>query len=82
MGKIYKSVTELIGNTPLLEAGNFAAKIGFNGKFFVSIGNFGCPRKIFGFKREFRLSTANFIKKYCVLSKKMETRRFFYVKLS
>lgn len=40
MGKIYKSVTELIGNTPLLEAKNFAAKIGFNGKLLVKLEYF------------------------------------------
>ena len=40
MGKIYKSVTELIGNTPLLEASNFAKKIGFNGKLFVKLEYF------------------------------------------
>lgn len=40
MGKIYKSVTELIGNTPLLEASNFAAKIGFNGKLLVKLEYF------------------------------------------
>ena len=40
MSKIYKSVTELIGNTPLLEAGNFAAKIGFNGKLLVKLEYF------------------------------------------
>ena len=40
MGKIYKSVTELIGNTPLLEANNFAAKIGFNGKLLVKLEYF------------------------------------------
>ena len=40
MGKIYKSVTELIGNTPLLEARNFAAKVGFNGKLLVKLEYF------------------------------------------
>ena len=40
MGKIYKSVTELIGNTPLLDASNFAAKIGFNGKLLVKLEYF------------------------------------------
>ena len=40
MGKIYKSVTELIGNTPLLEANNFAAKIGFNGRLLVKLEYF------------------------------------------
>ena len=40
MGKIYKSVTELIGNTPLLEANNFAAKVGFNGKLLVKLEYF------------------------------------------
>ena len=38
--KIYKSITELIGNTPLLEASNFAAKIGFNGKLLVKLEYF------------------------------------------
>ena len=37
MGKIYKSVTELIGNTPLLEAKNFAAKVEFNGTLLVKL---------------------------------------------
>ena len=37
---IYKSVTELIGNTPLLEAGNFAAKVGFNGRLLVKLEYF------------------------------------------
>jgi len=40
MGKIYKSVTELIGNTPLLEANNFAKKIGFNGRLLVKLEYF------------------------------------------
>lgn len=40
MSKIYKSVTELIGNTPLLEANNFAAKIGFGGKLLVKLEYF------------------------------------------
>ncbi|MBR4152672.1 MAG: cysteine synthase A [Selenomonadaceae bacterium] len=40
MSKIYKSVTELIGNTPLLEAKNFSAKIGFNGRLLVKLEYF------------------------------------------
>lgn len=40
MSKIYKNVTELIGNTPLLEAKNFAAKIGFNGRLLVKLEYF------------------------------------------
>lgn len=40
MSKIYKSVTELIGNTPLLEANNFAKKIGFNGRLLVKLEYF------------------------------------------
>jgi cysteine synthase A len=40
LSKIYKSVTELIGNTPLLEANNFAAKIGFGGKLLVKLEYF------------------------------------------
>ena len=40
MSKIYKSVTELIGNTPLLEASNFAKKIGFNGRLLVKLEYF------------------------------------------
>lgn len=40
MKKIYNSVTELIGNTPLLEAKNFAAKIGFNGRLLVKLEYF------------------------------------------
>ena len=38
--KIYNSVTELIGNTPLLEAKNFSAKIGFNGRLLVKLEYF------------------------------------------
>ena len=38
--KIYKSISELIGNTPLLEASNFAEKIGFNGKLLVKLEYF------------------------------------------
>ena len=34
---IYKSVTDLIGNTPLLEAKNFAAKVDFNGRLLVKL---------------------------------------------
>ncbi len=40
MKKIYKSVTELIGNTPLLDAKNFAAKVGFNGRLLVKLEYF------------------------------------------
>lgn len=40
MSKIYKSVTELIGNTPLLEAKNFSAKVGFNGRLLVKLEYF------------------------------------------
>ena len=40
MGKIYGSVTELIGNTPLLDAKNFAAKVGFNGRLLVKLEYF------------------------------------------
>ena len=40
MKKIYNSVTELIGNTPLLNAKNFADKIGFNGKLLVKLEYF------------------------------------------
>ena len=40
MSKIYKSVTELIGNTPLLDAKNFSAKIGFNGRLLVKLEYF------------------------------------------
>ena len=40
MKKIYNSVTELIGNTPLLDAKNFADKIGFNGKLLVKLEYF------------------------------------------
>ena len=40
MKKIYNSVTELIGNTPLLDAKNFAAKIGFNGRLLVKLEYF------------------------------------------
>ena len=40
MKKIYNSVTELIGNTPLLDAKKFAAKIGFNGRLLVKLEYF------------------------------------------
>ena len=40
MGKIYASVTELIGNTPLLHAKNFAEAVGFNGKLLVKLEYF------------------------------------------
>lgn len=40
MKKIYNSVTELIGNTPLLEAKNFSEKVGFNGKLLVKLEYF------------------------------------------
>lgn len=40
MGKIYNSVTELIGNTPLLDAKNFAAKVKFNGRLLVKLEYF------------------------------------------
>ena len=40
MGKIYTSVTELIGNTPLLDAKNFAAAVNFNGKLLVKLEYF------------------------------------------
>ena len=40
MSKIYGSVTELIGNTPLLDAKNFAAKVGFNGRLLVKLEYF------------------------------------------
>ena len=40
MSKIYGSVTELIGNTPLLDAKNFATKVGFNGRLLVKLEYF------------------------------------------
>ena len=40
MGKIYGSVTELIGGTPLLDAKNFAKTVGFNGKLLVKLEYF------------------------------------------
>ena len=40
MGKIYKSVTELIGNTPLLEAQNFSKKFNVNAKILVKLEYF------------------------------------------
>ena len=40
MGKIYSSVTELIGNTPLLDAKNFAATVNFNGRLLVKLEYF------------------------------------------
>ena len=38
--KIYSSVTELIGNTPLLDAKNFAAAVNFNGRLLVKLEYF------------------------------------------
>ena len=40
MGKIYTSVTEMIGDTPLLDAKKFAATVGFNGKLLVKLEYF------------------------------------------
>ena len=40
MGKIFNSVTELIGNTPLLDAKNFAAAVNFNGRLLVKLEYF------------------------------------------
>ncbi len=40
MGKIYKSVTELIGNTPILEAANFAKKFNSPAKILVKLEYF------------------------------------------
>jgi len=40
MGKIYKSVIELIGNTPLLEAQNFSKKFNVNAKILVKLEYF------------------------------------------
>ena len=40
MGKIYKSVTELIGNTPILEAQNFSKKFNVNAKILVKLEYF------------------------------------------
>ena len=40
MKKIYNSVTELIGNTPLLDAKNFSAKVGFKGRLLVKLEYF------------------------------------------
>ena len=40
MGKIYKSVTELIGNTPLLEAENFSDAFKINAKILVKLEYF------------------------------------------
>ena len=40
MGKIYKSVTELIGHTPLLEAKNFSKKFNVNAKILVKLEYF------------------------------------------
>ena len=40
MGKIYNSVTELIGNTPLLDAKNFATAVNFNGRLLVKLEYF------------------------------------------
>ncbi|MBR1807054.1 MAG: cysteine synthase A [Selenomonadaceae bacterium] len=38
--KIYSSVTELIGNTPLLDAKKFAAAVNFNGRLLVKLEYF------------------------------------------
>ncbi len=40
MAKIYNSVMELIGNTPLLRAGNFASASGMNAEHFVKLEDF------------------------------------------
>lgn len=40
MAKIYTSVTELIGNTPLLDAKNFSATVNFNGRLLVKLEYF------------------------------------------
>ena len=40
MGKIYGNVTELIGNTPLLDAKNFASTVNFNGRLLVKLEYF------------------------------------------
>ncbi|MBE8954856.1 MAG: cysteine synthase A [Quinella sp. 2Q5] len=40
MGKIFGNVTELIGNTPLLDAKNFAASVKFNGRLLVKLEYF------------------------------------------
>ena len=40
MAKIYQSVTELIGNTPLLEAKNFSKKFNLNAKILVKLEYF------------------------------------------
>ncbi|MGN0407046.1 MAG: cysteine synthase A [Bacteroides sp.] len=40
MGKIYENVTELIGKTPILHAGNFAKKRGVEANLFVKLEYF------------------------------------------
>ena len=40
MAKIYTSVTELIGNTPLLDAKNFSTTVNFNGRLLVKLEYF------------------------------------------
>lgn len=40
MGKIYQSVTDLIGHTPILEAKNFSAKFDINAKILVKLEYF------------------------------------------
>lgn len=40
MGKIYQSVTDLIGHTPILEAKNFSAKFDVNAKILVKLEYF------------------------------------------
>lgn len=40
MEKIFNSVTELIGNTPLLDAKKFAAAVNFNGRLLVKLEYF------------------------------------------
>ena len=40
MGKIYKSVTELIGHTPILEAKNFSKSLNVNAKILVKLEYF------------------------------------------
>jgi len=40
MGKIYKSVTELIGGTPILEANNFMKKFDLKANILVKLEYF------------------------------------------
>jgi cysteine synthase A len=48
MGKIAKKLTDLVGNTPLLEIGNYSASKGLKAKLVVKLESFnpvGCVKE-------------------------------------